>query len=313
MQTILGAGGSIGRELAKELTRYSTRIRLVSRHPQKINDTDEIMAADLLDAGAVDKAVQGSEIVYLVAGLQYRTKTWQQQWPVVMAHVIAACIRHKSKLIFFDNIYMYDPSRIAHMNEETPINPSSNKGKVRATILQQLMTAIESGDLSGMVVRSADFYGPATNASMLMETVYKNLAKGKKAFCIGDAEAIHSYTFIPDAARATALLGNTPSAYSQVWHLPTDPQKLKGKEYVELFEKEMGTNLGYRTISKTLISLMGLFNPLMRELKEMMYQFDRDYYFDSSKFRNAFPQFNTTTYQEGIKETISKEKPLREG
>ena len=83
MQTILGAGGSIGRELAKELTRYSTRIRLVSRHPQKINDTDEIMPADLLDATAADNAVQGSEVVYLVAGLQYRTKTWQQQWRAV--------------------------------------------------------------------------------------------------------------------------------------------------------------------------------------------------------------------------------------
>ncbi len=306
MQTILGAGGSIGKELAAELTRYSTRIRLVSRHPKKINETDELLAADLQDARAVDEAVKGSEVVYLVAGLQYRTKTWQEQWPVIMQNVISACISHKSKLVFFDNIYMYDPARIGHMTEETPINPSSKKGKVRAAILEQLMTAIQSGQLTGMVVRSADFYGPGSNASMLIETVYKNLSKGKKAFWIGNPGAIHSYTFIPDAAKATALLGNTSSAYNQVWHLPTDPRKLNGKNFVELFEKEMGSSHGYRPISKTLISIMGIFNPLMRELKEMMYQFERDYYFDSSKFRDAFPQFHTTTYEEGIKQTIKE-------
>ncbi len=306
MQTILGAGGSIGRELAAELTRYSTRIRLVSRNPKKINETDELLAADLLDTGAVEEAVKGSEVVYLVAGLQYRTKTWQEQWPVIMQNVINACISHKSKLVFFDNIYMYDPSRIGHMTEETPVNPSSNKGKVRAEILQQLMKTIESGQLTGMVVRAADFYGPGAATSMLMETVYKNLSKGKKAFWIGSPEAIHSYTFTPDAAKATALLGNTPSAYNQVWHLPTDPQKLKGKDFVALFEKNLGTSLGYRTISKTIISFMGIFNSMMRELKEMMYQFETDYYFDSSKFNHAFPGFNTTTYEEGIEQSVRK-------
>lgn len=306
MQTILGAGGSIGKGLAAELTRYSTRIRLVSRHPKKINETDELLAADLLDAGAVEEAVKGSEIVYLVAGLQYRTKTWEEQWPAIMQNVITACINHKSKLVFFDNIYMYDPAGIGHMTEETTINPSSKKGKVRAAILEQLMKAVQSGKLTGMVVRSADFYGPGTNASMLMETVYKNLSKGKKAFWIGNPEAIHSYTFIPDAAKATALLGNTPSAYNQAWHLPTDPRKLKGKDFVELFEKNLGTRLGYRTISKSMIGFLGIFNSLMRELKEMMYQFDRDYYFDSTKFRAAFPQFSTTAYEEGIEQSVKK-------
>jgi hypothetical protein len=33
MQTILGSGGAIDIELAKALTSYTTRIRLVSRHP----------------------------------------------------------------------------------------------------------------------------------------------------------------------------------------------------------------------------------------------------------------------------------------
>ena len=108
MQTILGANGIIAVELAKELYQnYTTNIRLVSRNPQKVNDTDELVSADLLNADATDRAVAGSEIVYLTAGLPYNARIWQEQWQVVMQNVINACKKHGAKLVFFDNVYMY--------------------------------------------------------------------------------------------------------------------------------------------------------------------------------------------------------------
>lgn len=143
MQTILGAGGSIGVELAKALPAFTDRIRLVSRTPQKVNAGDELFATDLTDAAAVDKAVSGSEVVYLTVGFPYRTKIWEQRWPVTMHNVINACKRHNARLVFFDNIYMYDRDHLQQMTEETPIRPTSKKGTVRRQIADMLMSEVK--------------------------------------------------------------------------------------------------------------------------------------------------------------------------
>jgi nucleoside-diphosphate-sugar epimerase len=119
MQTILGAGGIISTEIAKNLPQYTKKIRLVSRAPQKVNATDDIMAADLLNGEQVMSAVQGSEVVYLTAGLKYNIKTWQTQWPIIVENVIDACIKHNAKLVFFDNVCAYGRVN-GWMTEETP-------------------------------------------------------------------------------------------------------------------------------------------------------------------------------------------------
>jgi nucleoside-diphosphate-sugar epimerase len=304
MQTILGSGGAIRKGLTKELKEYTNKIRLVSRTPQKVNDDDELLPADLTNAQQVMKAVEGSDVVYLTAGLPYKLKVWQESWPQIMQNVIQACQQHNTKLVFFDNIYMYDENSLANITEDAPVNPPSRKGKVRAQIAQMLLSEVQKGKLTALIARSADFYGPGVGTSVLLETVYKNLKKGKKAMWLADASKIHSFTYVPDAAKATALLGNTPDAYNQVWHLPTDSQKITGKDWIELFAKEMGTEPIYSTISKGMIKLIGLFNPILRESYEMLYQNDRDYYFNSSKFDNRF-SFNTTSYQQGVKEVIA--------
>ena len=152
------------------------------------------------------------------------------------------------------------------MKEDTPVNPFSQKGKVRALLAQMIMGEVAQGNLTAMIVRSADFYGPGVGNSVVMETVFKNLKKGKKAMWLVDASKVHSCTYVPDAAKATALLGNTPDAYNQVWHLPTDSQKLTGKEWVELFAKEMHVAPKYKTMGKGMIKVGGVFVPFLREL-----------------------------------------------
>lgn len=303
MQTILGAGGAIGKALALELTAYTNNIRLVSRTPQKVNATDALAAADLTNPAQTDAAVAGSQIVYLTAGLAYKTKVWQQQWPLVMQNVIHACQNHSAKLVFFDNMYLYDANSLHNMKEDTSINPYSEKGKVRATLAQMIMGEVAQGSLTAMIVRSADFYGPGVGNSVVMETVYKNFKKGKKAMWLVDATKVHSYTYVPDAAKATALLGNTPDAYNQVWHLPTDNQKLTGKDWIDLFAKEMNVAPKCKTMSRGMIKVGGVFVPFLRELQEMLYQNDRDYFFNSQKFTNQFP-FQVTPYRQGVKETV---------
>ena len=304
MQTLLGAGGIIGQELSKILPQYTEQIRQVSRQPTKVNPSDELFACDLTDAERVKEAVKGSEVAYLVAGLPYNIKVWQTTWPVVMKNVITACKLHHCKLVFFDNVYMYDPRHIPHMTEDTPINPSSEKGKVRAHIYQMLMNEVQEGSLQALVARAADFYGPHNTTSMLIETVFKSLKQGKKANWLGKANYKHSFTFTPDAGKATALLGNTPDAYGQVWHLPTAAEPPTGKEWVEGFAREMQVAPKYREVGKGMVWVLGLFNGLMKELLEMLYQYDRDYVFDSSKFEKYF-DFTPTSYEEGIRQTVA--------
>ena len=308
MQTILGAGGSIGRSLATALRDYTESVRLVSRHPKKVNEADELVSCDLTDAAGVMNAVQGSDIVYLVAGLPYRTHTWRAQWPLIMQNVTEACMYHNARLVFFDNVYMYDPAHLHHMTESTPIAPVSKKGMVRASILRTLMQLVQEGRLTAMVVRSADFYGPGVQNSGMMETVYKNFLKGKKAMWLGKADVTHSLTYVPDAARATALLGNTPEAYNETWHLPTEKVQRTGKDWIELTAHEMGTAPKYTTISPFMMKAMGLFVPMFRELGEMMYQYDRPYYFNCDKFTSRFPQFRVTSAQEGIRAMVAHDQ-----
>lgn len=306
MQTVLGAGGIIGIELAKSLPQYTDQIRLVSRYPKKVNPNDEIMSADLLNSKQVAKAVRGSEVVYLTAGLPYNLKTWQSQWPVIMKNVIEACIEQNAKLVFFDNVYSYGRVN-GWMTEDTPMKPSSKKGEVRKKIADMIMNDVKSGNLKAIIAKAADFYGPNTLLSFVNVMVFENFRKGKKAQWLINDRVGHSLTYTPDAGKATAILGNTASAYNQVWYLPTDTNVLTGRDFIEKVAKEFGVKPHYMVLPRWMIQMAGLFNGIIRESVEMLYQNDSDYLFDSSKFEKAF-NFRSTPYSQGIRETVQSMK-----
>jgi nucleoside-diphosphate-sugar epimerase len=298
MQTILGANGIIATELAKNLTQYTNKVRLVSRNPKKVNPADEIIQADLTSFDQTLNAVTNSEVVYLTVGLKYDISVWESTWPLIMRNVIDACKISGSKLVFFDNVYMYGKVD-EWMTEETPVNPCSKKGEVRAKIAAMLMDEVARGNLKALIARSADFYGPNTPLSFVNVMVFDNLKKGKKPQWMINDQTLHSFTYTPDAGKATALLGNTPDAFNQVWHLPGDKNLLTGKEFIQLAAEAFGAASDYRLLKRWMIRMAGLFNPVIRESIEMLYQSEFDYRFDSSKFVNTF-KFQPTTYAEGI-------------
>jgi len=303
MQTILGSGGSIGTDLARELIKFTDKIRLVSRNPKKVNQTDELFPADLLNEEKVLKAVQGSEIVYLVAGLPYKTKVWEEMWPTVMRNTINACITHKANVVFLDNLYAYDPSYIPHTTEATPMNPTSRKGKVREQLVRMLMDEVDNGTLNALIARAPDFYGPGISNGVLNEAVLKPLKEGKKASWFCSVDKVHSFIWTPDAAKATAILGNDKTAYGAVWHLPTAKDPLTGKQFIEAIARELNVKARYQVAGKVLVKILGVFNPMMKEFSEMLYQFDQEYVFDSSKFEKHY-KFKPTSYPEGIRKMV---------
>lgn len=303
MQTILGAGGGAGTEITRELSNYTKDIRVVSRNPERVNDTDQLMKADLTDPKQLDEAVKGSEIVYVTIGFPYNIKVWREIWPKFMKNLIDSCAKYKTKIVFVDNMYMYDPKYLSDMTEETPVNPISEKGKVRAEVANMLMDAIEKNKVEALIARAPDFYGPGIKGSLLYQSVYLNLLRNKNPQWLGKLDVIHSYIYSKDIGRAVALLGNTPDAYNQVWHLPTTDKKLTNRQWIELMMKAMNKQRKIRVMPDWMISLVGIFMPILKELKDVNYQIKQDYFFNSSKFNKRF-NFIPISPEDGIKEMV---------
>lgn len=302
MHTILGANGVIATELSKHLPSFNQTIRQVSRHPKKVNESDELVVADLLDYSQTAKAVAGSEVVYLLAGLKYDIKVWRDQWPKLMSNVIEACKTHGAKLVFFDNVYCYGHVK-GTMTETTPFNPTSKKGEVRAHVASMLLDEVKNGNMQAMIVRAADFYGPGANYSLTYSTVTERLKAKKGPQWIGNPKTIHTFTYTPDAGKTVARLGNTASAFNQTWHALTSKEKMTGEQYVKIACQIMGVPYKLQALPKFGVSIVGMFVPVLHEFVEMMYQFDNDYVFDSTKFEKAFNE-TATPYQEGIAQTL---------
>ncbi|MCL6259431.1 NAD-dependent epimerase/dehydratase family protein [Aquiflexum sp. TKW24L] len=303
LHTILGSTGNIGTALAKDLTKYTDNIRLVSRNPSKINPKDQLMKADLLNPEEVDAAVAGSDTVYLVVGITYKAKIWQEQWPIIMKNTIVACKKHGAKLVFFDNMYCYDPNHVGNLTENSPVNPQTQKGKVRAKIAQMILDEIKSGKLTAMIVRAADFYGPGAKLSVLNESVINRMKAGKTAQWLYAGDKKHSFTYIPDAAYATAFLAQLEDAWNQVWHLPTSKAYPTGQETVNILAKHLGVKPRLQVLGPFMLNLVSLFIPVLKEVKELRYQLDQDYCFDSIKIEKAYG-LKPTNIEEGLKRCL---------
>jgi nucleoside-diphosphate-sugar epimerase len=303
MITILGAGGVISNEVVKLLSARQQPFRLVARKARPSPGAAEVIAADLSDKDQTVRAVAGSTVVYLLVGLQYDHKIWAEMWPRIMANTIEACKRSGAKLVFFDNVYMYGKVR-GKMTEETPFNPCSRKGEVRAKIATSLINEWKAGAVTAMIARAADFYGPESRNGLPTVLVFDPFAKKRKASWLANDSVPHSYSYTPDAARSVVTLAESESAWNQTWHLATTPNPPTGKEFIAMAAKELGVAPAYRVLSRPMVRLIGWFKPLVGEVYEMLYQNDSPYLFDSSKFEKAF-RFPGTPYAEGIRATAA--------
>lgn len=308
MQTILGANGQIAEELARELHRsYTTDIRLVSRNPKKINDTDQLFPANLLDAQATDKAVAGSEIAYLTVGLPMNAQMWEEQFPIMMKNVINACKKHQCRLVFFDNTYMYAKTS-EPQTEESLFVPVGKKSTVRAKMATMLLNEMNNKSIEAVICRAPEFYGTGKTQSITNMLIFDNIKQNKKLKVPLKDNTLRTLIFTPDASRAMALIGNTPDAYNQTWHLPCDDQRLTYKELINLASKIYQKEFNYSVIKMWQFKLGSLFNKQIKELQELLPRYQYDNIFISDKFKKQFPDFKFTTYQAGIANVLNEQK-----
>ncbi|UWY26918.1 NAD-dependent epimerase/dehydratase family protein [Flavobacterium sp. TR2] len=302
MQTILGANGQIGEELARELKRkYTSDIRIVSRRAKKVNDTDIVFSADLTNKEQAIEAVKGSEIAYFTLGLPMDSDLWERQFLLILKNVIEACKINKTKLVFFDNTYMY-PQDGRVLTEETAFEPVGRKGKVRKEMAEMVLDEIKLGQLQAVICRAPEFYGPAKTQSITNTLVFNAIKDNKKLKVPLSDSKKRSLIWTPDASRATALIGNTPDAFGQTWHLPVDESRPTYKEFIELASEIYGRELRYSVMPKFVFKIGAIFNKNAKELQELLPRYEYHNIFDDSKFRTRFPDFAVTNYKEGIKQ-----------
>jgi nucleoside-diphosphate-sugar epimerase len=281
IHVVLGGNGVAGRETVRALLARGERTISVGRRPSSLANVRSAIA-DLRDARQVTRALVGADVAYLAAGVPYTSRAWAEQWPQIVGSAIDAATAHGTHLVFLDNVYAYGPVT-APMTEQTPIAPSSKKGRVRAQLLGMLENAASRG-LDVTIGRSADFYGPGASTSVFNTFALDRIAAGKRATWLFDADQPHSLTYTPDIGAALAVLGTAPEARGRTWHLPTAPP-LTGREYIRL---AAGPHARVGVMSAATIRMGALFNTPARETLEMAYQYTSPYLFDSHLFEEAF-------------------------
>lgn len=305
MQTILGSNGQIGHELAKELSKhYTTDIRLVSRKPKKINPTDQLVSADLMDFNQTKKAIENSDIVYFTVGLPMDSDLWENNFLKITTNVIQACKESNSKLVFFDNTYMY-PKDSTPQDENTNYSPVGRKSIIRSRMAELIVSEMETGRLEAVICRAPEFYGPGKTQSITNTLVLNKVKSNATAIIPINKDTLRTLIWTPDASRAMALIGNTPTAYGQIWHLPCD-EPHTFQDMLDISEKILNKSLKYKVIPLWQFKVAKLFSKKVRELDELLPRYEVDNVFVSDKFKKTFPDFKITSFETGISQILTE-------
>jgi nucleoside-diphosphate-sugar epimerase len=278
---VLGGNGVAGSETVRALLERGETVDSVGRQPCDVDGARSVVA-DLLVAADVSRALSGAAVSYLTAGVPYSTRVWAEQWPTILRNTIDAALENGTHLVYLDNVYAYGAVD-GPMTEQTPVRPTSEKGRIRAAALRTLDDAVARG-LAVTIGRSADFYGPRATTSVFNSFALAPIAAGKAATWLFDADQPHSLSYTPDIGRALAVLGTDPEARGRTWHLPTAPA-LTGRQYVDIASDSSART---KVMGRTMMRIGALFNGSAREALELEYQNSQPYLFDSTLFESTF-------------------------
>jgi nucleoside-diphosphate-sugar epimerase len=173
------------------------------------------------------------------------------------------------------------------MTEDLPLAATTVKGRTRAGMTQELLAAAGAGRIRIAIGRASDFFGAGATESTLGERVFGNAVAGKRADFIGNPDLPHTYSYIPDIATGLATLGTDERAIGGVWHLP-GPETVTTRRLLELVADALGHSVGIRSLPKLAVRALGLFNPTIRELVELSYEFEQPFVLDTTKYQSTF-------------------------
>ena len=301
LQVVLGASGGTGGAVVRELVRRGSIVRAVSRSGRTPGATGaQAVAADVMDAAALGEAVKGAAVICHCVNVPYQQ--WVAEFQPLTRRIVDAAAAVDARLVFTDNLYSYGPVD-GPISEEAPLAAASRKGQVRAAVRTDLLTAHRDGRVRVVVTGASDYYGPFGPNSFAGERFMKQLLAGKKVQWLADLDQPHTENYLDDMARAIVILGNSEAAEGQVWHLPA-AEPLTGRQFVELAARAAGVEPRSAVLSHTTMRLLGLFSPLLREIPELWYEWDRPFVVSASKFQRAYGLFEVTPHQEALQKTV---------
>jgi nucleoside-diphosphate-sugar epimerase len=300
---VLGTG-AIGRAVAERLITQGEAVRMVNRTGtmSEVPAGVELVAADLYDPASVREVTRGAKVVYQASQPAYHE--WVKKFPLLQTSIIDGLTRSDAKLVLVENVYMYGDTHGRLMSEETPHNAHTRKGRVRGEISRAAFAAHEQGRLRVTAARGGNFFGAWGTDSTMGARVFYPLLRGKPAQLIGRTDIPHTHTYVKDFGAALVILGERDEADGEVWQVPNDHPRMSQGELVGMFAQEAGVEPKMSGMGKTLMAIGGLFIPEARETMEMMYEFEKPFMIDSSKFEKAFGM-KATPIREAIKETVA--------
>jgi nucleoside-diphosphate-sugar epimerase len=298
---VLGAGGGTGSAVVRELAARGLRARAATRR----GTTDapggvEQVAADIGSAEGARQACEGAAVVYHCAQPPY-TK-WAELFPPMTRAVLDGAAAAGAKLVFADNLYVYGPPD-GPMTEESPQRAEGKKGRTRIEMADAVLSAHADGRMRCTIGRSSDYYGARGTASTVGENIMKPALSGKRVRWLGSLDEPHTLNYLEDMARALVTLGERDESDGQVWHLPA-AEPLTGRQFLALLFEAVGSPPRIGVASRPMIRIAGLFNSLLRELNETLYQFERPFISDASKFQRTFGPFDPTPHPEAVMRTV---------
>ena len=294
--------GPLGLAVMRELRRRGKHVRMINRSSRVRFEKDlqtEVGGIDAADPGRAREVCEGAAVVYHCVGLAY--PRWME-FPSIAAGIVEGAASAGAKLVYADNLYAYGAVD-RPMTEDLPLNAATKKGRIRAGIARSLMSAHNAGKVRVAIGRGSDFFGPfATDAAMMGSRVFGRALAGKSAQAIGDPDRLHTYTFIDDFGKALVTLGEREEALGMAWHVPSAPATTT-RSFVEKIYGELGKRPKLSTAPRFAVALLGRFDENVRELLEMLYQFERDFVMDSHRFSSTFG-VQATPPDEAIRQTL---------
>lgn len=300
LHVVIGFGPA-GAATARLLAERGHTVRVVTRTGRAPEPGIEHVALDASDRERLTEAVRGAAAVYSCAAPPYHR--WVAELPRLASSVCAAAEATGAVLVLLGNLYGYGPVD-GPLTEELPLAATGPKGRVRAAVWEQARGMHEEGRLRAVEVRPSDFFGPGvTDGGHLAARVLPRLLNGKSVSTLGDPDAPHSWSYLPDVAGALVEVAGDERAWGRAWHVPTEPA-LSVREMVGKMAAQAGTApVAVRGLPPALLGVASVFSPLMRELKEIRYQFDRPYTIDSGAYEAAF-SVRATPVDEQVKATV---------
>ena len=299
---VLGTG-AIGRAVMEELLKRGESVRMVNRSGKmdEVPAGVELVASDLYDPAKVRELTRDAEVVYQASQPNYTQ--WPEKFPLLQKSIIEGLSGSSAKLVLVENLYMYGDTNGKPLTEDTPYHAHTRKGRVRAEISNAAFQAHREGSVTVTSARGGNFFGPWGTDSTMGARVFYPLLRGKPAQLIGRTDIPHSHTYTKDFGRALVLLGEHHEADGQVWHVPNDQPLMTQGDLVRMFAEEAGVEPKRSSMGKLMLAIGGLFIPEAKETLEMMYEFDKPFIVDASKFEKAFGM-KATPIREAIRETV---------